>query len=248
MARELADVLHFFLDDAPPRAALPAAPVLAVPLAEGDALRASFVWNLAVELARGGARPVVAVPGGARYGAELLPDPPLGGLLAPEVSRAPAGDLAALAALVGRLRRRARGPVIALVPPAWLGPAGGGAPLLAWTLLFARPEPDGLATTAALAERLAAAAPDGRVGVTLHGVSTVAEARGAFERLAGLSGPALRARLWSYGVLLDDLDVYRGLAEGRAVGLARPQSRAARALADVARLLLDDAHASAPPP
>jgi hypothetical protein len=86
------------------------------------------------------------------------------------------------------------------------------------------------------------------VGVTLHGVGTVAEARGAFERLAARSGPELRARLWSYGVLLDDLDVYRGLAEGRAVGLARPQSRAARALADVARLLLDDARGATEPP
>jgi hypothetical protein len=83
------------------------------------------------------------------------------------------------------------------------------------------------------------------VGVTLHGVATVAEARAAFERLAALAGPGLRGALSSYGVLLDDLDVYRGLAEGRAVGLARPQSLAARALADVARLLLGDAEAPA---
>ncbi|HEX2486765.1 MAG TPA: hypothetical protein VHQ66_15770 [Myxococcota bacterium] len=245
MARELADVLHYFLDDAPPRAAEKLAPVVAVPLAGGDALRASFVWNLAVELARTGARPLVAVPSGARYADELLPDPPLGGLLAPEVAHVSAEDLGAFAGALRPLRRRARGLALALVPPAWLGGTTGGSELLAWTLVFARPEEDQLDAATALAERAAAAAPFARLGVTLHGVGSVAEARDAFERLAGLARPALRSRLWSYGVLLDDLDVYRGLAQRTAVGLARPQSRAARALADVARLLLDDARAGA---
>ena len=245
MAREHADVLHYFLDDAPPRAAAELAPVVAVPLAAGDVLRASFVWNLAVELARTGARPLVAVPSGARYADELLPDPPLGGLLAPEVAHVSAEDLAGFAGALRPLRRRARGLALALVPPAWLG-ACAGSEILAWTLVFARPEDDQLDAATALAERAAAAAPSARLGVTLHGVGSVDEARDAFERLAGLARPALRARLWSYGVLLDDLDVYRGLVQRTAVGLARPQSRAARALADVARLLLDDARAGAP--
>lgn len=248
MARELADVLHYFFEDAPAPPPEPrGAPLLALPLAEGDALRASFAWNLAVELARTGARPLVAVPSGARFAAGLVPEPPLGGLLAPEVARPDAADLAALAAEADALRRRARGPVLALVPRAWLGAPDGGPALLAWTLLFTRPEPGALAETAALGERVAAAKPGARVGVTLHGVGTVAEARAAFEELAVLCGPRLRGALSSYGVLLDDLDVYRGLAEGRAVGLARPQSRAARALADVARLLLGDARGPAAP-
>ena len=247
MARELADVLHYFLDDAAPRAGLPGAPVLALPVAEHDELRASFVWNLAVEIARTGARPLVAVPSGARFAAELVPEPALGGVLAPEVARAEACDLPELAAEASELRRCARGPVLALLPPGWLAAGARGAEVLAWTLFFSRPEPGALAAAAALGERIVAAAPGARVGVTFHGVDTVAEARDAFERLAALCTPRLRAGLASYGVLLDDLDVYRGLTERRAVGLARPQSHAARALADVARLLLDDVRTKAAP-
>lgn len=247
MARELADVLHYFLEDAPARAARPAAPLLALPVAEGDALRASFVWNLAVELARTGARPVVAVPTGARFAAELVPDPPLGGLLAPQVARPAAGDLAALAAEAAGLCRSARGPVLALLPPAWIEAGRQGSALVARSLLFTRPDDEALCETAALGERLGAGSPGARVGVTLHGVGSVDEARAAWGRLGALAGPRLRATLASYGTLLDDLDVYRGLTEGRAVGLARPQSRAARALADVARLLLEDSRAEAAP-
>lgn len=243
MARALADVLHYFLDEAP-RDAGPAVPLLAVPLADGDALRAAFVWQLAVELARAGARPAVALPAAA-LARELAPDPPPGGALAPEVLRVPAADPVALADAALALRREPRrGPVLALVPPAWIG-AGAPAPLLGWTLLFATPEPDALDAAATLAARVAAAAPGARVGATLHGVESVAEARAAYEALALRCAARVRGGLWSYGLLLDDLDVYRGLAEGRAVGLARPQSRAARALADVARLLLEDARACA---
>ena len=44
----------------------------------------------------------------------------------------------------------------------------------------------------------------------------------------------------SYGVLLEDLQVYRALTQRRPIGLSAPQSRPARALRDVARLLLED--------
>jgi MinD-like ATPase involved in chromosome partitioning or flagellar assembly len=45
----------------------------------------------------------------------------------------------------------------------------------------------------------------------------------------------------SYGLLVDDLHIYRASVAHRPIGLEHPQSRAARALRDVAQLLLDDA-------
>jgi MinD-like ATPase involved in chromosome partitioning or flagellar assembly len=79
------------------------------------------------------------------------------------------------------------------------------------------------------------------VGVTIHGVRSIDEARDAFHALVSALEPELRERLVSYGLLLDDLDVYRAIVNRRPVGVIHPQSRAARALADVARLLLGDA-------
>jgi hypothetical protein len=79
------------------------------------------------------------------------------------------------------------------------------------------------------------------VGVTIHGVRSIDEARRAFDALVSALEPELRQRLVSYGLLLDDLDVYRAIVNRRPIGVVHPQSRAARALADVARLLLGDA-------
>jgi MinD-like ATPase involved in chromosome partitioning or flagellar assembly len=45
----------------------------------------------------------------------------------------------------------------------------------------------------------------------------------------------------SYGLLVDALHVYRAIVAQRPIGLAHPQSPAARALRDVAQLLLTDA-------
>jgi MinD-like ATPase involved in chromosome partitioning or flagellar assembly len=45
----------------------------------------------------------------------------------------------------------------------------------------------------------------------------------------------------SYGLLVDDLHVYRAIVARRPIGLEHPQSPAARALRDVARLVLEDA-------
>jgi MinD-like ATPase involved in chromosome partitioning or flagellar assembly len=79
------------------------------------------------------------------------------------------------------------------------------------------------------------------VGVTIHGVHSVAEAEATFRRLAGAAVRHLGVPLASYGLLLDDLHVYRAIVSRRAIGLTYPQSPTARALRDVARLLLGDA-------
>ena len=75
--------------------------------------------------------------------------------------------------------------------------------------------------------------------MTIHAVRSIDQARAAFDALVSALEPELRDRLVSYGLLLDDLDIYRAIVNRRPVGIIHPQSRAARALADVARLLLE---------
>ena len=79
------------------------------------------------------------------------------------------------------------------------------------------------------------------VGVTIHGVTSVNEARCAFKHLSRLCQTRLQLDLTSYGLLVDDLHVYRAIAAGRPIGLAHPQAPATRALMDVAGLLYEDA-------
>ena len=250
MARELGDVLHYFIPDEealPPLRETSAAPlaIVAVPVSESDVVRAAFVWNLAVVMGRLGAAATVIAPG--EEANESLWPPPGRGPLGTEFLPTFAADLPTLAsrALEVAMSRgagcRGGGMVLVQVPPRWLEKAADGDPLLRWTLLFTAPEPRELEQTYALSRRLFFAAPGVQVGVTIHGVRSVEEARGAFDALVSALEPELRERLVSYGLLLDDLDVYRSIVNRRPIGVIRPQSRAARALADVARLLLSDA-------
>jgi MinD-like ATPase involved in chromosome partitioning or flagellar assembly len=81
------------------------------------------------------------------------------------------------------------------------------------------------------------------VGVTIHGVRSIDQARETFDMLASALERDPGRSVVSYGLLLDDLDVYRAIVNRRPIGVIHPQSRASRALADVARLLLEDAAA-----
>lgn len=239
-------MIHYFLDD--PQGPGSEPPLLAFPLGEKESVRLSFVWNLAVELARTAARPSILVPeGSAVHGG--LPSPAVGGVLAPVLRLSGAGDLAglardALAAGAGSAREGLR---LAIVPAEWID-AGSGTPLFGWTLLFATPEPAQLDACYELALRVAASGPGAQVGVTLHGVESVAEARAAFEELAGRFEARVGRPLRSYGLLLDDLLVYRAAVERRPVVLSHPQSLASRSLADVARLIVADAEGGASGP
>jgi hypothetical protein len=108
VARELGDVLHYFIpdDDAPapePPCEPGASPlaVVAVPVGASDVLRAAFVWNLAVEMARLGAAATVVAPGDA-VSESLWPQPgrgPLGTEFVPTFAR----DLSSLATTTGEL-------------------------------------------------------------------------------------------------------------------------------------------------
>jgi hypothetical protein len=67
----------------------------------------------------------------------------------------------------------------------------------------------------------------------------VREAEAAFDELARALATQ-RTELSSYGLLLDEHLLYDALLARRPLTQHRPQSRAARALSDVARLLYED--------
>lgn len=263
MGRNLGDVLHYFIpevDAGPPEVDLPGPDadgrrpstrrpgppdlgVIAVPLGHRDVLRATFVWNLAVEMTGQGAPttvvassrmtpPVWPEAGRSALGAELVP------VLADGL-----GDLsrAALDVAVTRSADEDQSaPVLVCVPPAWLRKAADGAAILRRVLLFSSPDPTELIETYALVKHLWSGAHDSVLGVTIYGVERVETAARAFERIAGTAERHLGCTLSSYGLLVDELQIYRAIVERRPIGVAHPQSRAARSLRDVARLLLDD--------
>lgn len=230
-----------------------ALPIFAVPIAERDVLYAAFTWNLAVELARLGAQATVLTPPGAEaLWPEPGPDSPPGPMGA-ELMVREAADLGALnrAALDVAVTRAAdagpgdAGIVLVRVPTEWLTRPGEARALLRRVLLFSTAERRDLMDTYALAKRVLTTHSQSSVGVTIHGIRRVADAESAFLLLADVASRHLGRELASYGMLVDDLHVYRSIVARRPIGLERPQSRAARALRDVARLLLADTREAA---
>ena len=263
MPRDLGDVLHYFIPDgeAEPRRSgqpipsssrprAPSAPkvlpIVGITIGDCDVVRAAFTWNLAVEVARLGASAVLLAPTLAER-SPLWPEPGLGPLGA-ELVLAACDDLGALhrAALDLAVTRTEDvgsegGVVFVRIPPRWLREISEGVNLLRWTLLFSSADPSDLRETYGIAKLLMNSNPDARVGVTIHGVKRLGEARRAFGQLAGSTSRHLGREIASYGLLVDDLDVYRAIVAQRPIGLVHPQSPAARALRDVAGLVLEDA-------
>jgi hypothetical protein len=260
VARNLEDVADYFLPRTgspapprPPRASEepvpaaerpPALPILAIPVGERDLVRAAYAWNLAVELARLGASAALLAPREAEP-SPIWPDSGPGPIDT-EVVLADACDLGALARValdlaVTRAADCDAGFVLVCVPPEWLHGDGDARALLRWVLLFTAGEPRDLAETYALAKAVMARCAGARVGVTIHGARRVALAEQAFRSLADATARHLGRSVVSYGLLVDDLHVYRGIVARRPIGLEHPQSAAARALRDVAQLLMEDA-------
>jgi hypothetical protein len=269
LPRDLADVADYFLprSDTAVRAARPpvvlerppppvdasrpaALPIVAVPVGDRDVVRAAFLWNVAVEVARLGASATLLAPADAEP-SPLWPEAGPGPIGA-ELVLARADSLAQIhrAALDVAVARAADSPdgglVLVRVPPAWLGRPCEGRALLRWVLLFASTERLDLLETYALAKQAFATSHEARVGVTIHGARRIADAQNAFLHLADVAARYLGQPLASYGLLVDDLHVYRAIVSHRPIGIEHPQSRAARALRDVARLLLDDARKALP--
>jgi hypothetical protein len=271
LPRDLADVLHYFLpeigdapkaratsempldDVEPPSLAhLPAPtslPILGMPIGERDVVRAALAWNLAVETARLGGSAAMVAPA-TDEASPLWPEPGMGPL-GTELVLCPATDLESLyaaAAEVAESRAVGSTPsgiVFVRIPPTWLTSANTAADTqtsrIRWTLLLTSANRRDLHEAYGLARTLRETNPSADVGVTIHGVKTVSEARAAFEYLSRISEEQLGLELTSYGLLVDDLHVYRAIAAQRPIGLAHPQAPATRALMDVARLLYEDA-------
>ena len=244
MARGLGDVLHHF-DPAlgPASEPLPAlhpepqtqpgpVQVLAVPMEGADLLRGAIVWNLALELGRAGAAVEALLPADAGV-------PQQDATLGVRVGAAAAADWALAAGqartrLGDRARLGAPGLLLAGLAAQATATAAAHAER---ALLCCATEPAALERAEAHGRRWLEAGQN-RLGVVIHGAGSIREARRAFERLAGPLERVAGQPITSFGLLVDDLALYRSLVERRPVGLTRPQSPAGRALADVARLLL----------
>lgn len=247
MARALGDVAHYLLPEATPAAA--AAVLVAVPLAPRDVARQALLWNLAVEIARQGAPAALVAP--APEGCR--PWPGVGrGPLGVEVVEAAGTGLAALAdaargaAARAGARSAAQPLVLVGVPLAGLRGAGGTAALLRRVLLLTRPDERELVETWDALDAIAEQVPEARIGACVIGVRSLADARRTFEGLAALAELELERTLTSYGVLIDDVQLSRSIVSQRPIPLAQPGSPAARALADVAAMLLADAREDEP--
>jgi len=257
LPRDLGDVIHHFLPQdgngtgpdsvtGGPRLERPAAlPIISLPIGDRDVVRAAYAWNLAVEVARRGASATLLAPVSAEP-SPLWPEPGRGPVGA-EVVLADVNDFgelnrAALDIAVGRAADSGDGGVVLVsVPPAWFENANEGRALMRWVLLFAAAEARDLREIYGLAKRIIRTNPEARVGITVHGVRRIGEAESAFKKLSGAAQRHLGYPLTSYGLLVDDLHVYRAIVSRRPIGLEHPQSRAAKALRDVARMLLEDA-------
>ena len=223
----------------------PPLPILALPIGDRDVVRAALAWNLAVETSRLGASTVVLAPESDRQ-RPLWPEAGIGPLGC-ELLLCPAKDLASLYATATTIataratKTRRGGVVFVRVPPEWLTNPAAPPDLVRWVLLMSSSNRHDLGEALEFAESLADIHSSVEVGVTVHGVQSIAEARRAFEALARAAKDQLELDLISYGLLVDDLNVYRAIAAQRPIGLAHPQAPATRALMDVARLLYEDA-------
>lgn len=264
MPRDLSDVIHYFVPELseeaadeshPDRTIRPnpqpnyeapsVLPILSLPIADSDVLRAAFAWNLVVEVARMGGQAVLVVPPQDAH-SPLWPEAGKGPL-GTEVVFADSSNLASLhrAAVDAAVERAARaeegGVVFVRVPPVWLRNAPDGGNLLRWVLLFTSSENREMLETYGLAKLLAHAEVDSEIGITFHGMKELDTADEAFQKLAEITARRLGIALSSYGALLDDLEVYRAIVAHRPIGLCHPQSPAAKTLRDVATMLLSRA-------
>ena len=247
VARELGDVLHYFLDDLPETAndeqKAQGCPVIAAPLHPQDAIRSALLWNLAVELRALGRAPLLLAPAPHSEHSSWLDL--ASEKLEPSWVTLPNGDidplLAAASAAASSLPQE-RGPVVLVHVPSDATWNDGHAALFAHCWLVVGASDADRREFLELCERVLAAAPCARVGVTVRGAETLIAARRIFDGLAELFEARFERTLTSYGLLVDELELARALVERRTTGAAAPTNRAARALRDVAELLRDDLH------
>ncbi|MBW2243420.1 MAG: hypothetical protein JRH01_15660 [Deltaproteobacteria bacterium] len=247
MARQLGDVLHYFLDDAPDVAEVAAkaqpCPIVAAPMHPRDAIRSALLWSVAVELRALGRAPTLLAPALQRDHSAWLDL--ASEKLEPSWVSLPKGDVGPLldaASGAASSLPQERGPVVLVHVPSDATWNDGHAELFERCWFVAGASDADRQEFLELAERVLTAAPRSRIGVTVRGAETLPAARQIFDGLAELFEARFERNLTSYGLLVDELELARELAERHTALDGAPANRAKRALRDVAELLRDDLH------
>lgn len=223
----------------------PALPVLFVPCGEQDVVRAALAWSLTVETARLGGRAVMLAPQSDRD-SPLWPAPGTGPCGSEFVLRH-ARDLTDLCEAASALATEHSSPddrggiVFVATPPNWLEESAAPAMQPRWMLALSSARPADIEDFIEQAGRILAKHPQASLGLTLLGVSTGAEARKVHEALTPRAKAAHGQIPKPYGLVVDDLHLYRAITAQRPVGIAYPQAPVTRALREVAGLLYQDA-------
>jgi hypothetical protein len=269
MPRDLADVLHYFMPELTPDAATSsvlrptatevdaprtrrvsearpkALPIVAVPISDQQIVCASLVSGIADHIASLGGDATILTPSTPNSKCLFLRSsvPSQGA----RVQTSGADSLSSLfSAAVELSETRARdadagGVVLVRIPPAWLRSAEDAGELLDWILLFSATDSRSLADTYSLAAWVLGENAGAEISVTIYGAPSQREAEEAFGALAQSVEQRLGLSVTSYGVVIEDLDVYRAILTGRALGQANPQSLAAGGVREAAKLVFERA-------
>jgi len=222
-----------------------ALPLAALPVADHEIVRASLIGSLAVEIAALGGNATILTP--ATPNAEKLFPQRLCQSPRTRVQVTQAEDLASLHSAAVELAEAERadesqgGVVLVRIPPKWLRGADHATELLDWLLLFTSTDQRNLANTYALAAMVLKENPTAEIGITVHGAKGRRDAEAAFGRLARSVEQRLGLSLASYGLLVEDLDIYRALVGGTTVGRTYPGSLSAQSLRAAAKLVFERA-------
>jgi hypothetical protein len=227
-----------------------ALPLAALPISDHEIVRASLISSLAVEIAALGGDVTILTPATPNavnlFPDQLLPDQ-ISETTRTRVRVTQAEDLASLhrdaveLAEACQADKNQAGVVLVRIPPLWLRGADHASELLEWMLLFTSPDQRNLANTYALAAMVLKENPTAEIGITVHGAKDRRDAEMAFGRLARNVEQQLGSNLASYGLLVEDLDIYRALVGGTTVGRAYPGSLSAQTLRAAAKLVFERA-------
>ena len=232
-------------------------PIAAIPIGDQDIVRASFSWNLAVEIARlGGSATVVTPADGAPsrlFAFDGREESPQESIDIKAETASPELRIVYSESLFGLLSKAREvaieksaeadqgGVILVRIPPLWLREVSEVGDLLRWLLLFSSPMERDLCEAVGIAKLVLEHCPGTQIGATIHGARDLRDAQEAFGRLARSVEHQMGQVLTSYGLLVDDLDVYRSIVARRAIGIAHPESPAALALRDVAKTVFERA-------
>lgn len=274
MPRDLADVLHYFMPELAGEEPAPATtvsasvsadvgagdpasrderrptalPIVAVPISEQQIVCASFVTGLADQIATLGGDATILTPVTPNARRLFLRSSVESEGARVQTTRAEnLSSLYSAAVELAETRGEdadAGGVVLVRVPPSWLRGAEDASELLDWLLLFSATDSRSLADTYALAAWVLGENAKAEVGITIYGAEDRREAEDAFGALARNVEQRLGLSVASYGLLIEDLDVYRAIVTGRALCQANPQSIAAGGLREAAKLVFERARKS----